>query len=519
MFFDSFYDFLLNADLVPRALDWLTGPPPATPSPRRTIVKALADVYNETFMDGALFAEILGGREIHLKNIIFNSTECKDGRAFRFQTIDGFHRIGNPMVWIDSQHAGAMRLADVVAASSDIPVGLEPLLFPQDFVWPKEQPDLWLDVQSHLKDSFGIETLPLMDGGVIDNEGIEGVMMAACAGDEKMPTDDPEKMQNWVEAFIPSEDALGLYIISDVPELEQDIYRPNLKASMKTHGVGGWFTVGHMIVLAWVLLLTAAGTIVQLVASAIIYWPPYGETDWTVGSFLSQCVPLVLAGALIGILLWLRACVNNILRAVSPEAPHMWKHLRLLTLYDLRYMLESRLTSTWSLTSTIFLNRIRRLMYHIIYAARKPKGAGERDTPLQDPSTHPGATDDLRSRLIPCKIYDLAHEKQNVPEWLQPSGQMIEIAARASKTPTTLWLTKEQLNVLVACGQITMLYKLLDYLRKNPAKKSQLGDSLFARGQKDWETLKRDGLAFLPTTGGSAVDGPTEKLQVRKARA
>ena len=514
-FFDDFYDFLLHADLVPKATKRLTGPPPATPSPRRTIVKALADVYDQTFMEGALFEEILGGREIHLKNIIFNSTECKDGRAFRFQKTDKLDRIGNPKVWIDSQHARWMRLADVVAASSDIPVGLEPLLFPQDFVWPAEQPGLWLDVQGHLKDSFGIDTLPLMDGGVIDNQGIEGVMLAARTRSDK------EKMEDWVEGFIPSEEEIGLYIISDVPERETDIYRPNLKASMKTLGPGSWLTVGRVNILSWVFILIAAGTIAQHVFYAITNWPLYGDSNWSPLNFLYLFVLLVPASGLIGligILLWFNSVLKKILRAASPEAPHLWKHLRLLTMDDLIYMFQSRLTSTWSLTSTIFLNRIRKLMYYAIHSAKTSGGSGKNEVPPSGLSPSGPASEDISSRLVICAIDDLAPEKLNelnLTGWLEPSGQMIELAARATKTPTTLWLTKEQLDVLVACGQITMYCTLLDHLMKNPPKKSQLGDQFFERGRQQWEALKEDGMAFLPQSLHSRKDSasPTKTLK------
>ena len=80
-FFHEYSDFILDANLVPRALDVLTGDPPRSPSDRRTLVKALAEVYDRDprYMNGASFGTLLQGREIHLKNIIFNATDCRAG--------------------------------------------------------------------------------------------------------------------------------------------------------------------------------------------------------------------------------------------------------------------------------------------------------------------------------------------------------------------------------------------------------------------------------------------------------
>ena len=78
-----------------------------------------------------------------------------------------------------------MRLADVVAASSCIPVGLEPLTFPDDFRWPDDEPGLCLAIKARLRTSAAAHSdtvmtheggLAIMDGGVYDNQGIESVL-------------------------------------------------------------------------------------------------------------------------------------------------------------------------------------------------------------------------------------------------------------------------------------------------------------------------------------------------------
>ena len=62
-------------------------------------------------MNGALFGALLTGREIHLKNIIFNSTDCRSGLAFRFQITENKDLlIGNPLAGIGPKNAANLRL-------------------------------------------------------------------------------------------------------------------------------------------------------------------------------------------------------------------------------------------------------------------------------------------------------------------------------------------------------------------------------------------------------------------------
>ena len=324
-FYKSFTDFLVNADLIPRALKALVDKSPKSPSPRRTVVKALADVYDQTLMDGARFESLWKGRDIHLKDIIFNSTECKHGMAFRFQKTEQNHKIGNSRVWIDKKHAMSIRMADIVAASSDIPVGLEPLIFPRDFVWPEESPGLYQDVRKYLQRHFKVDRLPLMDGGVIDNQGIEGVLIAARPPldptaltesavlkydllMEYMNSVDPmpkDESIGWVYDFLPDQDDLGLFIISDVPELSEDIYDPKPDVSLATltgtdraglyvglhlpHHLGSWLTVGRMSVVAWILFVVSGLTAVQLLTYSIFVGPPYRWDELGVGGILLSC--------------------------------------------------------------------------------------------------------------------------------------------------------------------------------------------------------------------------------------
>ena len=472
-FFNDFYDFLLTADLVNKALAKLTAPP-KTPSKHPTTVKALAEVYNEpNFINGAKFGVFWGDREIHLKNIIFNSSECKDGMAFRFQKREPDAKVGSFKVWIETDHAKEMRLADIVASSSDIPVGLEPLLFPDDFVWPEDQPNLRDEIRNHLDEYFGIKSLALVDGGVIDNQGIESVLLAAQEVN-KADTAHPQAQAAASSQSLMGLERFGLYIVSDTPVVEDDIYNP--QSDIKP---GGGITLGGLALWARAQVVVY-GIVSFLLVGALLVSEPRGLVG-----ILLYGIPLVLVVSQLWMLLLIRGGFNKLLNFTSKIAPDMWKRLKQIRIYDLAYMLEARITSTWALTSDIFLERIRGLMYYALYASAD----------LTKPSP-PGIPNRFSANLCPVDDYTLVRRGSEKPGGLAPpTPEMQQLSKTCSHMPTTLWLNDEQAQELVKCGQMTMCFSILWHLKMRQGDK--LADDLFKRASQDWEEFQKDPGALL----------------------
>ncbi|MEZ4980361.1 MAG: hypothetical protein R2769_02000 [Saprospiraceae bacterium] len=80
---------------------------------------------------------------------------------------------GNNGFRIPEEAGSCTRLGDIVAASSCFPMGFEPLVFPKDFCADEASP-----LYQYWKEK-GNKPLALMDGGIIDNQGIDGVNLAA----------------------------------------------------------------------------------------------------------------------------------------------------------------------------------------------------------------------------------------------------------------------------------------------------------------------------------------------------
>ncbi|WP_223758525.1 hypothetical protein [Myxococcus sp. RHSTA-1-4] len=68
-----------------------------------------------------------------------------------------------------------VRLADIAAAPSCFPGGFEPRVFPQQFHWPREYP-LSASLEE-LGPGFN-GGLPLMGGGIHDNQGGDSLLLA-----------------------------------------------------------------------------------------------------------------------------------------------------------------------------------------------------------------------------------------------------------------------------------------------------------------------------------------------------
>ena len=199
---NTFHDFyhILRNDLqdnyhfVGRLMEGLnTGPAPG-PAGRRYLISAYADLFKNGFR---FFAnrrfEIFfrPNPEIHLETVIFNSLETYFGQGFRFQRSALGGESGSSKVRLPEEFARKALLADIMAASSDLPGAFAPIEFPDDFHWPRDiepdpynhdRPDLepiWDSINQEFQDNGG-ETdttkITLLDGGAYDNQGISAVI-------------------------------------------------------------------------------------------------------------------------------------------------------------------------------------------------------------------------------------------------------------------------------------------------------------------------------------------------------
>jgi hypothetical protein len=185
-FFADFFEFLPKLDTMVELIDGMDVP---SESGHRTMVGAMARIYREHYFQpcyGDPRFEVFWDPslpEIHLKDMMFHASDFKTGLAFRFQYNDivkndpDQENIGNEQVFLSPEHAKELYMADIMTSSACLPGLLEPMFMPQDYRLSKSTKTA---IRTHFADNCDVELdyVALMDGGMLDNQGISSILMA-----------------------------------------------------------------------------------------------------------------------------------------------------------------------------------------------------------------------------------------------------------------------------------------------------------------------------------------------------
>ncbi|MCA9123829.1 MAG: patatin-like phospholipase family protein [Planctomycetaceae bacterium] len=394
--------------------------------PRRTLIAAQAAALNEQYFGNATFGEFFE-TPIHIGEIIFNATDFRCGLPFRFQkSRNPRARIGNGKHWMPKEIAVQMRLADVVAASSCFPGGFEPIGFPHDFVWGDRESVLKTLAEDSGESTF-VEPLPLMDGGVADNQGLGSLRVAL---DRREREDHPP---------------IGLVLISDA-DAPSDA--PLIRHVREPRA--GWVSVSNVILGGRVLLvvaLIAAGLLGRRLGQMILTrtlpdWWTFVESTFSFAVLLLAVVVLSVG------LRWLK---HSVFRQIPERSGlDVVGTLGMLSPSWLGDLLCMRAESLFAMSNNVFMKNVRDLRYREMYENEK-----------------------LRDRVVANLIYELPkrglepNRDRDTDNRLQLSDAMIQVAIRAGEMPTTLWFEDNlQSDAVVLCGRFTACFNLIDYVQK-----------------------------------------------------
>ena len=448
--YNSLYKFMTDTDLINDALAYLADDKKWESSKQRTLINAFAQIYHKKLEPE--YFRLLWKKEpkIHLKELCFNATEFNFAIPFRFQKTEkskdrngnydyGF--IGNNFIRVPLKCAKEVRMADIIAASSCFPLGFEPINFPNDFI----------DENSiHLKNTNSFPTenykgapisypIGLMDGGVDDNQGIDSVWWAE------------KRMRNYLEENneLASKDAkaIDLYVVSDVssPYMESFIR----SRSSSTSIIGNW-SFKKLKRLGWLSFIISlfAFTLALLIDNNFI----------TIGLSIIGTL-----GLLFSIVSWKlsRGFVGLTKKLGVPDYfTKRLEHFDTLKFNTYFNLIVNRGKSAMTMVSDVFMKQIRRSNYNKIYNDKEWK-----------------------LRLIMNAVYELspnevikrekAYKDRLSDKLLKPSKNLQNVAEKAKNMETTLWFTPHQLlgennmlNTLIACGQFTICFNLLEYIEK-----------------------------------------------------
>lgn len=486
--YSRMYRFMSEVDLIGEGLGKLSAFREWNSPKGRSLINAFSLVYFEKF-DENTFSSLFN-HDTHLKEIIFNATEFSYGLPFRFQRTAQPERkfstayLGNRQVNMPPEAVREIRLADIMAASSCFPMGFEPINFPDDFRHG-HSPLLDQLEESYGEDQWGNKCkfpVGLMDGGIVDNQGIDSVIWAE------------QRMQEYKGSLaqFASRDvkAIDLYLISDVSSPFMDSY---VKTEEKP--VNKWRKWSFRTFLKAGIGFFAAGALFVVLACLL------ERSFWTfVTGFFASLLFLMS-----GLSFFLSNIFNWLLKKFSVPDFFMKRlgHFTRLKFGVYETLIMNRISSVQSMVSDVFMKQVRRQEYGRVYNDR-----------MWNP------------RLIMNAIYELTPEQtiirnENDKERLStelknPSPALMRTAERAKSMGTTLWFTPDELaegeekkrsmlDTLIACGQFTVCFNLLNYIEKvlrgkenrevyenyPPELKTAIQD-LYTRLLSDWQKFNED---------------------------
>ncbi len=433
---------------------------PPAPSGRRSLMTALAQVYDKRFRfcNGNRFCMFWNNDpvpESNLKHIIINAMEYKTGAGFRFyfgkdnpQCESGNNRVVLPAIF-----AKKARLSDILAASTSIPICMEPLNFPDDFRWPddgeavpeKSNRKTCNRINLHFKQQVHESAIPLMDGAVIDNQGISGVLWALALAKGPSKKKETQEIETDSSNYECEPD---LFIVSDTPMCE--------KTALQSEEVltSGFF---NLAAIKWIAKFSCAAAIVSVFILLINVRKIPNEIYSQMSGFYSFSAPLLLIFIFI----------------LATAAAGYWFVRSLRSVPILKSM---------------FMNRIRTLGYSVLLSQKRLKGKI--------------IVNEIASLILPKNQNDL-------PDWLYPTFRMREvIASPCSRVPTKLSVTRPhgnthgEFDTLIACGHATICYNLLSHMWRNYPRngdefEDKKIDGFFHHIKKDWFALKKNPFLFV----------------------
>ncbi len=517
----------------------------------RNLINAFAKAYHQqllSFMgeeDTRILASLMApamqvATSQHLQEVCFNATDFYSGLSFRFQVgVSGEDthpgRFGNNSISLNvstevpgssMEIISKIRLADVLAASSCFPIGFEPIVFPNDFLYPSgpSAPELkqalylrtysWDDRKTAAENALSTRApkekafvdngvFGLMDGGICDNQGIYSMILA----NERRIRNDHKGFDLMMVSDVSS------YLMTPfkIPEVQTN--QPWMKQSPDYY----FQKVTH-----WWWLVKDRGNFVLSVVillALLMMVPVFIE-----GPRLSSIMLLViglgqLAAAIYAGRVFRRFRDKNILVEKVLEKKDLYdvitsqwppeknftnnmvgkvtEYMQHVQLGPILQMLNARLQSAISMTSDVFLKQVRRLIYDEFYDDRSFRF--KRISSLIYTLTY---TNDKRRRTRKPTLDSSDTTPEKKAAFLKEAARHLAVtpalqsaAELAYSTGTTLWFevkpdappNKDKRRAVVACGQFTTCFRLLEYALA--LKYTRYFDSLESRYQKRIELM------------------------------
>lgn len=454
-----------------------------------SVIKELSNAYDNLFFHGATFGEIMDYAEkidgIH--HYAAYATDMDFSQPFLFQATkdcDGFDNIGSNKHIIEREDARDIKLADILASSSCFPIVFEPMLFPTDF-FSKEEPREALSM---------IEEYRLMDGGIIDNQGIDYFLRAESHLEKTRLQDQ-------------TDNCIDLAIISDAAYSEP--FKKKNNDNTDKWRIPKWLNrfiqffnikrrlsnfLSTMTVVSLVIILSI---ILTCLSCSHYFWfesiQPYGNIILGVSEGIFGTLLLIT------LVMWKYIPIKKN-KGSEFEMPTglPWK----IRISQYIKMSKLRFDSVLQMVNTVMMSHMRKVNIKVL--TQNPKWI---------------------NRFVIINIGFFRHEgewkKYSDDGSLSELEKIWEIADLASSHKTKLWFSKEDLHpekrkekkdnldnipipeAILACGQFTACWQLLHWVkcsrknRKNQDKEHRYLKEYEKVLDHDWEQFKSNPRKYL----------------------
>lgn len=450
------FHFLCDEDLVADALQRLSD---EKANRNASSIKIMAGIYDSCLFGGATMGDIIDNFDrIPVKDYTALATDFDNSLPFRFRLTEGRMTDGERMtygVFGNQKHSIGRSVVrhitpgEALACSSCFPSGFEPMMYPDDFQVSQQEA-----LAEDIKARFGI-----MDGGVVDNQGIDPILLAE------------ERMRKYRQDKSRTDKALDLIIVCDVASPYMDGYTPC--EQQMPQGVGK-LTLGRLRNYG---LIAEAVAILLFIAALVL-----GSGFWT--GVMSVILALVTLANVVGALLKHRM-FGAIAKTFIGNKAMFISHMKFASI---EAMLMNRAKSVIMMSSEVFLKRLRQLSYSSIYA---------------DEAWHNRAVTSAIYELRPGERWESRHRNQTLLDYLVPSEAIQRNSERAAVMGTTLWYTPEDKasglpQAVLAAGQYTMCHNLLlyiDQIENDPTNLTAAHNDLTALKPQlleAWQSFQRD---------------------------
>lgn len=417
-YFQRLYVFLTEEDLVNEGICNFVNP-----ESKNSLIEGFAAVYNEKLFNNKKFESILpkkrenGEYDTHLEFTCINTTEFNTGTPFRFiaQTAELRHRIGNHFYKLDKELIEAMPLGIPLAASSCFPGGFEPVS---------------IDISPYVKAESVIQRnekntiVSLMDGGIVDNQGIDSVLLY-----------DNQRKQD---------EMLDLIMVVDVSSPNISGYEPSKEKRIPVIGNTSMIKIYRFI---WMTNILLAG---MLFIRCI-------QENKAILITISVLLTLFTLATLV-----LSYAKQRIKKAADTNEVGIGKinKMNVLTPNAISELFINRLNSVGLLVGSVFMKHLRRKNYDDLFASKEHIHKCFMTAIYQLKHAEPN---DKKVNLSRLSFYELGIN--------EPTDLMRNICTDASHMKTTLWVPlnrqgKEKIRDVITAGQMTTCANFIVYHHK-----------------------------------------------------